>query len=80
MRTRFADALAYIIGFTHWLACHIDDMLTGDPEADIWHDDDGIWRQIGPQVYGPFATEHDAERFPFCDQTFNFYDRFYRRN
>jgi hypothetical protein len=31
--------------------------------SDIWHDDDGVWRQIGPQTFGPFATEREAEAF-----------------
>lgn len=33
---------------------------------DVWSDPDGIWRQVGTQTYGPFATESEAETFePF---------------
>jgi hypothetical protein len=34
-----------------------------DEGLDIWHDDEGIWRQIDGQTYGPFATEKEAEDF-----------------
>lgn len=27
---------------------------------DIWHDDEGVWYQRGPQTIGPFATEEEA--------------------
>jgi len=30
---------------------------------DIWHDDNGIWKQIDSQTYGPFETETEAENF-----------------
>jgi hypothetical protein len=28
---------------------------------DIWHDDEGVWRQIGGVLHGPFETEAEAE-------------------
>lgn len=28
---------------------------------DIWHDDEGVWAQVGPDTLGPFASEAEAE-------------------
>ncbi len=30
---------------------------------DIWHDDEGVWRRIGPHTHGPFDSEGDAVAF-----------------
>lgn len=30
---------------------------------DIWWDDEGCWRQLDGQTYGPFQTEREAEGF-----------------
>lgn len=37
----------------------IDKFIKPD-DLDVWHDDEGVWYQCGPQTYGPFATEEEA--------------------
>lgn len=29
---------------------------------EIWHDDDGVWADVGSGLLGPFASEDEAER------------------
>lgn len=41
---------------------------------DIWHDDEGVWRKIDHQTYGPFATEAEAEAVRDTHGEFRGYD------
>lgn len=55
--TRDAESLRVWVS-VRCILCTVD---ARTPTMDIWHDDEGVWRQIGGDVLGPFATEAEAE-------------------